>query len=473
MKLKKLLSDIKVDKITGRDEIDIISVKSDSREISKGCMFVAYKGVDTDGHLFISKAIENGANAVVYEDGNFDISGYSQNVTFIKVDDSRKALALLASNYYDNAHKNMKLIGITGTNGKTTTCELTYQLLKKLNKKVGLISTVSAKYSNKEIDTGYHVTTPDALSLHKLLYEMYTNKCEYVIIETTSHGLDQDRTWGLLFQVGVITNVTPEHLDYHKTFDKYLEAKTKIFAQSKKILLNSHDPSIDKLIQHIPLSANWRKVDYEELKIPDVFKKHFPGQYNLENLGMAHAIVYEVTGLDTSKYFSKLHSVEGRMENIKTDRGIQIIIDFAHDAVSLEKALKTVRGLTDKNVIVVFGCAGLRDRQKRPKMGSVAIKLADKVVITSEDPRTEKVEDIIKEIENGAIEAGGKKGINYFIKKDRAEAINFAINTLAQTGDLVIVTGKGHEKSMCFGTTEIPWSDRDEVRKVLLNTKAT
>jgi len=468
MKLKKLLTNIKAEKITGRGDIDIISVKSDSREISKDCMFVAYKGTDTDGHLFIPEAIENGASAIVYQDENFETSKYSQRATFIKVDDSRKALALIASNYYNNVHKNIKLIGVTGTNGKTTTCELTYQLLRKLNKKTGLISTVSAKYSDKEIDTGYHVTTPDTLSLHKLLYEMYASGCEYVVIETTSHGLDQHRTWGLLFQVGVITNVTPEHLDYHKTFDKYLEAKARIFAQSKKILLNRYDPSVDKLVKYISPSANWRKVDYKKLKIPNTYKKQFPGQYNLENLGLAHAIVYEMTGLDTSKYFSELHSIEGRMETIKTNRGIQVIVDFAHDAVSLEKTLKTVRGFTTKNVIAVFGCAGLRDRQKRPKMGSVAIKLADKVVITSEDPRTERVEDIIREIENGAIDAGGRKGINYFIKKDRAEAINFAINTLAHTDDLVIVTGKGHEKSMCFGTTEIYWSDQDAVKKALL-----
>ena len=467
MRLKTLLKDVDTEEIRGKADIKMDSITTDSRKVPKNSLFVALKGTDSDGHQYISDAVRAGAKAIVYQNEIFGANQGFIDTTLIRVSDTRKALAVLSSNFYGNSHRKMVLVGITGTNGKTTTCELTYQLLNKLNKKTGLISTVSAKFSNAVIDTGYHVTTPDALDLHRILNDMYKSGCEYVIVETTSHGLDQHRTWGLTFDVGVVTNITPEHLDYHKTFRNYLETKAKIFGQSKKVLLNKHDPALIKLLELIPANLDYKIIDYTKLKFPKKFMERFPGQYNLENASLAHAIVYELTGLDTTSYLSGLDSVKGRMEHVKTGRNFDVIVDFAHDASSLEKVLKVAKKLTKKSLIVVFGCAGLRDRLKRPKMGGLAVKLADKVVITAEDPRTEVLKDIIKEIEAGAIKADGKKDKDYFIIEDRQSAINFAVNNLAKEGDFVLITGKGHEKSMCFGTTEFPWSDQEAVKKAL------
>ena len=467
MKLKDVLKGIEIKQVKGNLDKNVSSITNDSRNAANDGLFVAIKGVTVEGHLFIQSAINNGAEIVVYDKKVPEISKAPNDVTFVKVENSRKALAFIAANYYGNYHKKMKVIGITGTNGKTTTSELTYQLLKKLGKKVGLISTVSAKFSGDEIDTGYHVTTPDALNLHRLIHMMYENGCEYLIIETTSHGLDQHRTWGINFEVGAITNITPEHLDYHKTFKNYLDAKARIFRQSKKIILNKYDPSLRKLIKKVPKNLSYEIADYTELNFPVKFKAKFPGQYNLENASIAYNIVLCLTGDDILKNFSNLESVEGRMEKLETGRGFDVIIDFAHDAAALEKVLLVIRKTTKNNLILVFGCAGLRDSRKRSKMGYLAIKLADKTVITAEDPRTEKLEDINIQIESGVIRAGGHKSVDYFVIDDRQKAISFAINKLAENGDTVLITGKGHENSMCFGTTELPWSDRKAVRRAL------
>ncbi len=445
---------------------EVSSITTDSRNSVKNSLFIAIRGVAVDGHSYILDAIKHGARVIVHEKSTVKPKHYPQ-ILFIKVGDSRKASAIIAANYHGNVHKRMKLFSITGTNGKTTTSELTYQLLKKLKKKVGLISTVSAKFSGSELDTGYHVTTPDSIELHKIIATMYKKGCEHLIIETTSHGLDQHRTWGLNFEVGAVTNVTPEHLDYHKTFTKYLNAKARLFDQSNVTLLNKFDPALYKLVKRLPTHAKYEIVDYTKLKFPKAFVNKFPGQYNLENAAMAHAIVEKIAGVSTARYFGSLQSVRGRMEVIKTKTNITIVIDFAHDATALENVLKVAKTLTENKLILVFGCAGLRDTAKRPKMGGLAVKLADQAVLTAEDPRTEKLANINKEIVGGITAVGGKINRDYFVIDDRQEAINFAINKLAKDGDLVLITGKGHEKSMCFGTTEYPWSDQQAVKNAL------
>jgi UDP-N-acetylmuramoyl-L-alanyl-D-glutamate--2,6-diaminopimelate ligase len=394
-----------------------------------------------------------------------------KKVKYIKVPDTRKALAILASEYYGNLHKKMRLIGITGTNGKTTTCELTYQLLRKLNKKVGLISTISAKSSSGEFDTGYHVTTPDALNLHKIISIMHKEGCEFLIIETTSHGLHQHRTYGLKFEVSAITNITPEHLDYHKSFNDYLRAKLMLASQSKHLILNKYDPSLKTILKKLPKNTKYKIVDYEKMQFPESYKNKFPGDYNLENAIISYSLIKELLGHADQKLFENLKSVKGRMEKISNKKDITIIIDFAHDAVSLENALRETRKITKRKLILVFGCAGLRDKHKRPKMGKIGVELADKVVVTAEDPRTEKLEDINSQIEKGIKKAGGIPGDDYLIIKDRQKAIYHAINKLAKPGDTVLITGKGHERSMCFGTIEYPWSDHKAV-KTAINKKA-
>ncbi len=447
---------------------DINNIEVDSRNIKPKDIFVAIKGVEIDGHNYIGQAISNGAKTIVCQEIPEDIEkGNFKNIRFFEVPNTRKALAILSSAYYDNAHKKMKLIGITGTNGKTTTSELSYQMLQKLGKKVGLISTVSAKSPSGEIDTGLHVTTPDALQLHKLIKQMAEENCEYLIIETTSHALDQHRTYGLKFEIGAITNITPEHLDYHKTFENYLDTKSKIIGQSKKVILNKWDPSLKKLLKKIPQNKEYKVIDYKKLNIPTDFFKEFPGEYNLENASIAFAIVEELTGKQDPKILEGLSSVKGRMEKIHNTKGLEIIIDFAHDHTSQEKILKYAKENLKGNLIHVFGCAGLRDRTKRPKMGAVSARYATKTIVTAEDPRTEDLDQINKEIELGLINTGAKLNKDYFIIKDRQDAINYAINELAKKKDIVLITGKGHEKSMCFGSTEYPWSDQEAVNRAL------
>lgn len=445
-------------------DLNINKITADSRNLERDDVFIAIKGNKFDGHTFTTKAVNRGAVAVVYQNGNYVPT---INTKFIKVSNTRKALATLVSNFYNNVHKKMRIVGITGTNGKTTTSEITYQLLNKLGRKTGLISTVSAKIPNRKFDTGYHVTTPNAPELHKIISQMYKNGCEFLIIETTSHGIDQYRTYGLEFEVSAITNVTPEHLDYHKTFNNYLKTKAKIFAQSKKVILNKWDPSIKKLVKEMPKSVEYSVVDYKNLKFPKQYTKKFPGKHNLENASIAYALVSTLVGTLDLSMFSSLGSIRGRMENIPNTKGINIIIDFAHDATSLEKVLKEVRKVTKNNLILVFGCAGLRDTLKRPKMGKLSIELADKVVLTAEDPRTEKLKKINNEIERGMKQANGKRGIDYYVIDDRQKAIDYAIKILAKMGDTVLITGKGHEKSMCFGTIERPWSDHNAVKHAL------
>ncbi len=466
MKLKTLLNGVEFTDISGNTNKEISHVSNTSSEVSKDSLFVAIKGLSNDGHAYISEVIGKGCIAVVYE-SELPRGALNKKVTFIKVPSSRKALATLTSNYYDNPEKKLKLVGITGTNGKTTTCELTYQLLKNSGAKVGLISTVSAKIGEGEIDTGYHVTSPEPLDLHKYLRKMVDKGCKYAVVEVTSHGIDQFRTHGLSFEVCAITNITPEHLDYHKTLDSYIKTKAKIFEQSKKIILNKYDPSINKLKELIIEKGNTQIVDYKKLVPPKDFSDKFPGQHNLENLSIAYEITKILLGKVPETSLDSLLPVTGRMEQVSNNKGFKIIIDFAHDATSLEKALQVARTQTAGRLISVFGCAGLRDKTKRSKMGMVAGKLADKIVITAEDPRTEDLNKINRTIESGLTKAKRKTDKDYFIIPDRQEAISFAIRNLAKKGDLILITGKGHEKSMCFGTTEYPWSDRGAVKKAL------
>jgi len=430
MKLKKLLNNVKILEIQGSTDIEVVKITEDSRKVKKNNLFVAIEGLESDGHDYITNAIDNGAAALVTEK-NLRLDKKKRNITIIKVRNSRKTLAILAANFYKNPAKKLRLVGITGTNGKTTTCEFTYQLLNRSGKKVGLITTISAKFEDNEEGTGLHITTPNTLVLHKLLAKMLKNNCEYVVIETTSHGIDQHRTWGLDFEICAITNITPEHLDYHKTFDNYLKTKAEIFKQSKNIVLNNSDPSLTQLKKLVPKNRPLTIVKTNKIKVPKAFEHKFPGEYNRENAMLAITIVTELLGNISLAPLSNIPNVRGRLEFIENDRLFNIVIDFAHDSVALKKVLGVCRSIVKNNLILVFGCAGLRDKSKRSKMGGLSIKLADKVVITAEDPRTERLEDINKKIELGAIKSGGIKDKDYFIIEDRQQAINFAINKLA------------------------------------------
>jgi UDP-N-acetylmuramoyl-L-alanyl-D-glutamate--2,6-diaminopimelate ligase len=396
-------------------------ITSDSRQVKKGYMFVAVKGQHFDGHDYIPQALKNGAKIVVGERDEKLPNG----VEYIKVRDSREALGKYASEFYGNPGKKLKIIGVTGTKGKTTTAHLIYHILTSLGKKTGLISSITSP--------GFHVTTPDVVSLHKLLKEMVDVGCKYAVIEVSSHGIDQKRIAGVAFEVGVLTNIAPEHLDYHKTFEEYKRVKMSFINSCKYKVLSGAETNLDIL----------------------------PGKFNNLNVEAAVKAV-EFLGIDRNSAIKSLDSFElpkGRLEEIENNLGVKIIIDFAHTPDSLEAVLKYLRTQTSGKLIAVFGCAGERDKTKREKMGRISSELADTSIFTAEDPRSENIFDILKQMKRYAK--------NYVCIPERGEAIAYALS-IAKRGDTVGFFGKGHEKSMAYLAYEYPWSD-EEVIKDLLN----
>lgn len=407
-------------------------ITADSRQVKKGSIFVAINGNSVDGHNFIDQAVKNGA-AVVIGEKQLKIKG----AEYLKVDDSREALGEISSAFFGEPTKKLKVIGVTGTKGKTTTCFIIYHILNSLGKKTGLVSSIAARIGNKEIDTGFHVTSPDVVSLHKFLKEMVDAGCEYAVIEVSSHGIDQKRISGIKFDVGVLTNIAPEHIDYHKTFGEYKKIKMGFINSCRYKAISPTETDLDIL----------------------------PGKFNNLNLEVAikaleFFAISKKEALETIKTF-KLP--EGRLEEIKNKKGIRIFIDFAHTPESLESALKYLKTQTKGKLIAIFGAAGERDPFKRPLMGKVASEIADEIILTAEDPRTEKAEDIIEEIKKGIV----SKEVVVHEEKDRKKAIELGIK-LAKKGDLVGIFGKGHEKSMNLdGINELPWSDQKIVRECI------
>lgn len=330
--------------------------------------------------------------------------------------------------WYGIPSRNIKIIGVTGTDGKTTTCHLIYEILKEAGIKVALISTVS--------DTGFHVTSPDARILQPLLLRIKKNGFTHLVLEVTSHGLDQNRFAGMRFYTAVITNITHEHLDYHGTFEKYKATKMKLLRM-----------------------AQYPIYKYKKTKMK-VNNPALVGEYNKYNIGAAEAVakILDIRSQIIEDVVNKFSGVPGRMEEVRLGQNFRAIIDFAHTPNALEQVLKMLKSQCSRHnkIILVFGCAGLRDHSKRPMMGEIAMRLADKVIITAEDPRTETLDSIYRDIAaEGSIR-----------EDDRQKAIELAVS-LAQPGDIVVATGKGHEKSMCFGKTEYPWSEREAFEKAI------
>lgn len=363
--------------------------------------------------------------------------------------------AILANIYYDFPTRGLKVIGVTGTDGKTTTTNMIYQILKSSGKKASMISTINAP--------GLHVTSPDPFLVQKFAKWSVDKKDEYLVLEVTSHALDQYRFWGIKFEVGVITNITHEHLDYHKNFENYFNTKLKLIINVKFAIVN------EKLKSKAPkaLTFGIDKGDFNQKDIK--LKLKIPGSYNIENslaaLGVAFAL-----GIDkklAQKALESFSNLQGRMEEIKNNKGIKIVIDFAHTTNGLEQALKTLRDKNSGRLISLIGAEGFRDIEKRAMMGEIAQKLSHIVVLTAVDPRGQ-LETINRQVTQGALKMEAKKDINFFVIDDREKAIDFAINKLAKKGDTIAIFGKGHEKSMNLdGKVEIPWSDFEAVQKAL------
>lgn len=394
--------------------------------------------------------------------------------------------AFLAARLYGNPGQDLEIIGVTGTDGKTTTSTLIYHILKSAGKKVALVSTVDAKIGRKNLKTGFHVTSPNPFALQKLLRRMRSQKVRYVVLEVTSHGLDQFRIYPLKPKIAVLTNITHEHLDYHGTFDAYRNAKLKLFKTAEHAVVNKDLPIFNDINARLPkvLFSTYSLVSDSQIKPDDVIYEEtktvfklgnitytlpMTGEYNLYNAlaAISTALLLDISPVDIKRALSNFRGVKGRLDEIENDRGIHTFVDFAHTPNALQSVLTNLRAKvkSGESLIVVFGAAGLRDASKRPMMGKIAASLADKIVLTSEDPRIENPADIAKSILSGM---PPKKRKDVVVEIDRTKAIDYAINKLAKRGDWVVACGKGHEESMNMdGIEETPWSEHDALLNAL------
>ncbi|MDR2383386.1 MAG: UDP-N-acetylmuramoyl-L-alanyl-D-glutamate--2,6-diaminopimelate ligase [Prevotellaceae bacterium] len=459
MKLKKLLSKTNLVEISGNDDIDITGLSFDSRNASGDTLFFAIAGAKVDGHDFINSAIENGAKAVVCETLP-DIR--HENISYIRVKSSGQALGEIANIFYGEPSKKLKLVGVTGTNGKTTTATLLYRLFKGLGYKTGLLSTIAIYIDNRRIETTH--TTPDALTINRILSEMVDEGCDYCFMEASSHSVVQGRIAGLNFEGGIFSNITHDHLDYHKTFDEYIKAKKGFFDSLGKeafALVNTDDRNAKVMVQNTkatvksyalssPADFMCRILEHSfdgmllDIDGTDTWVK-FVGRFNASNLLSVYAAA---TLLDADKNeilteLSKMTPVTGRFESIRLPSGATAIVDYAHTPDALKNVLDTineVRGNSGK-LITVVGCGGNRDKTKRPEMARIGVENSDTLILTSDNPRFEKPEAIVEDMKAGLNTAQLSQTLCIV---NRKEAIKTAL-ALASKGDIVLIAGKGHE----------------------------
>ncbi len=480
--LKDILQNVYIEKTYGNTDMPIHNIVFDSRKVTKNDVFIAQKGLVFDGHQYIEKAIQLGASVVIYQDANFDVSKH-KNTTFIKVTDSDLALATIAANYYDNPSEKLDLIGITGTNGKTTIATLLFQLFKNAGYKVGLLSTVVIKINETEFEATH--TTPDSITINKYLSKMVNQGVSYCFMEVSSHGIHQKRTAALHFSGGVFTNLTHDHLDYHKTFAEYRDTKKKFFDELPKsafAIVNIDDKNGKVMVQNTKAKkctyALKTMADYKtriienqlsglliQINNKEVWTKLI-GDFNAYNLTAIYAVAVEL-GLDkieVLRLLSKLQSVGGRFQYI-IKNNITAIVDYAHTPNALKNVLNTISEIKNKNisVITVVGCGGDRDKTKRPKMGFIATQLSDQVIFTSDNPRTENPDTIIEEIEKGVSADNQDK---YISITNRKQAIKTA-RKLAKKGDIILIAGKGHETYQEINGVKHDFDDYKIISKLL------
>lgn len=457
--LKHILFKVAIEAVKGTTDIAIRKIEFDSRKVESNDLFVAIRGTISDGHSYIEKAISLGAVAIVCEDFPNEII---KGITYIKVINSHKALAFMATNYFGNPSRNLKLLGITGTNGKTTVATLLYQLFKKAGYKVGLLSTVKILIDDVEYKATH--TTPDSITINFYLKEMSDIGVEFCFMEVSSHGIHQHRTDGLQFVGGVFTNLSHDHLDYHTTFAEYRDVKKSFFDNLPKsafTLSNIDDRNgaimqqntkAEKFTYALKSYADYKAQILENqltgllLKINDqeVWVRLI-GTFNAYNLLAIYgtAVQLGLNSLEVLRLLSELESVSGRFQFVISDDKITVIVDYAHTPDALKNVLKTVNDIRTKNeqLITVVGCGGDRDKTKRPIMANIASTLSDKVIFTSDNPRREDPDGIINEMEKGVEPQNLKKTISI---TDRKQAIKTACQ-LAQTNDIILIAGKGHE----------------------------
>jgi UDP-N-acetylmuramoyl-L-alanyl-D-glutamate--2,6-diaminopimelate ligase len=504
MRLRDFLVHQEITACDGNLDQEVTGLSYDSRRVTRGHIFFALPGEKADGREFIGDALERGAAAVVVAD-----KAESPGATIIRVRDVRVALGLWSAQFFGHPTNHVKLVGITGTNGKTTTSYLVESILRAAGLEPGVIGTINYRYRDEVLPS--HHTTPESLDLQMLSADMVRAGVKSVVMEVSSHALAQERVRGLEFDVGLFTNLSRDHLDYHESMENYFQAKSRLFTEylpasekaKKAAVINAGDPRGTELlarVQELGLDAlsygregDW---DIHPLKVrSDVsglsgsikakelvidFKSRLIGLANLENILGAVAVgcALDLPADIIGQGLANLCSVPGRLEKIDNRRGVAVLIDYAHSPDALEKVISAVRPLTKKKVLTVFGCGGDRDRGKRPMMGQIASRLSDLLVITSDNPRTEDPQSILREIELGVASNGLRKldsctaqspvERGYCVEADRREAIAIALRW-AQPGDVVLIAGKGHEDYQILGSRKIHFDDREVARELMCN----
>ena len=480
MELRKLINALDAPRLAGQEDVDIQDIQSDSRRVGAGSLFVAVRGTAVDGHAYIGSAIEKGAAAIVCEEIPEELSGRS---TFVVVKDSAAALGLLLSRWYGDPSRKLVLVGVTGTNGKTTIATLLYEMFRKMGHKAGLLSTVCNYVDGEAIPTDH--TTPDPLTLHALIARMVEAGCEYAFMEVSSHSIDQRRISGLHFAGGIFTNLTRDHLDYHKTVENYLRAKKKFFDDLPAeafALTNADDKSGMVMLQN----TKARKLTYSLRTLADFKGKileshfegtdmlvdgrevstHFVGRFNAYNLLAVYGAAVAL-GKDPEEVLvvlSTLRSVAGRFETIPSPLGYTAIVDYAHTPDALTNVLNGIHEVLEGKgrIITVVGAGGNRDKGKRPLMAKEAAKLSDQLILTSDNPRFEEPDEIIRDMVAGLSRMDMERTL---CVTDRAQAIKAAA-MLARKGDVILVAGKGHEDYQEIKGVKHHFDDREKLREI-------
>lgn len=483
MTLKDLIKNLKYIKLMGNENVLIQSLTIDSRKVTKNSMYCAIKGFTVDGHNFINQSIKNGASLIVCQ--NIDNIEIAENVAILQVEDSRKALATIAKNFYNDPTKNISLIGVTGTNGKTSSTYFLEQILRTYNKTVGVIGTIEIRKNGQKLDFDFATsTTPDTIELNALFDNMAKDNIENIVMEVSSHALELNKVDQCFFDVAIFTNLTQDHLDMHENMENYCNAKAKLFKMCKTGVVNLDDKYAKQIIQNSscdiltysienPSDLQATNIQYFmdkvtfDIKINDKiesFLLNIPGRFSVYNaLGVIGACLAKNIPIDVIKEGIKsIKGVAGRIQTVPNDKGFNVIVDYAHTPDGLENIIKAVREFTKGNIITIFGCGGDRDNKKRPIMGEISAKLSDYTIITSDNPRSEVPEAIISQIEQGVKPITDK----YEKITSRRDAICKGIK-MAKPNDTIIIAGKGHENYEIFAHKTIHFDDTEEAKKAL------
>lgn len=482
VKLSKLLEKIDYELIQGDLSTEVKDLAYDSRKITEGMLFMAIAGTVVDGHKFIPDVIQRGAAVVVVE---HDVEIPDKSVTVVKVENGRKALSYMSAAYFDYPAEKMISIGLTGTKGKSTTTYMIRDIIEKSGKTCGIVGTIGVAINGKVTPTEH--TTPESYDLQRYFHDMVEAGCDYMVMEVSSQGLKMDRVAGIHFNYGVFTNISPDHIgpNEHKDFEEYLYCKSLLFQMCDVGIFNADDEKYEQIIENATCEiktfgtqdADLTATQIEHVNMDGNLSMKFhangilngdvivglPGKFNIYN-GMCAACVGALLGLPRNVILHALEHVEvrGRVENVPTGRGFSVLIDFAHNGVSTESVLKTLRGYDPGRIIAIFGCGGNRSKLRRYEMGEAVGNLAEFAIVTSDNPRTEKIEDIVADIEVGLAKTKGE----YIVIPDREQAVEYAV-THAKKGDMIILLGKGHEEYQEINGVKHHYSEREAVAKAL------